>query len=444
MLSLASLAAAATIAIGFFSYAATAQRLNAQINSSIDSTASAMISAVHGGDADGGLGGGFRPPGAPTVDPLVLQQTLAPNGAVYSNFRGYLPITQQDRNVAALAHPFDGERRTITLDGRHYRMDTVAVGNGQGAVQVARDLTENEAVLASLRDRILFAVLAVVVAGALIGWWIATQITRRLTRLTDTAEKVAQTGSLDIEVPVQGSDETGRLAEAFNGMLAALARSKDDQQRLVQDAGHELRTPLTSLRTNTSLLRRHTLAPDEQAKVLDDLDSETRELTDLVNELVELATDRSRDEPTEDVRLGDVAKRVAARAERRTSRTVSVQSDDSIVLGRRQGIERAISNLVDNALKFDEGGKPVEIVVEKGAVTVLDRGPGIDPEDQKHVFDRFFRAVGARSQPGSGLGLSIVQEVATRHGGTVFAETREGGGSAIGFRLPLADNEDGG
>jgi two-component system, OmpR family, sensor histidine kinase MprB len=97
-----------------------------------------------------------------------------------------------------------------------------------------------------------------------------------------------------------------------------------------------------------------------------------------------------------------------------------------------------MSNLVDNALKFDEQGQaPVEIVVRQGRVTVLDRGPGVAPEDQPHLFDRFFRSVNARSRPGSGLGLSIVREVAQSHGGTVFAETRDGGGAAIGFTVPV-------
>jgi two-component system sensor histidine kinase MprB len=121
---------------------------------------------------------------------------------------------------------------------------------------------------------------------------------------------------------------------------------------------------------------------------------------------------------------------------------VKVDADDTVVLGRRQGLERAISNLVDNALKFDEQGlAPVEIVVREGRVTVLDRGPGIVGADLPHLFDRFFRSVNARSRPGSGLGLSIVREVAERHGGTVFAGPRDGGGAEIGFALPVGVRE---
>jgi two-component system sensor histidine kinase MprB len=186
------------------------------------------------------------------------------------------------------------------------------------------------------------------------------------------------------------------------------------------------------------VLRRHALEPDTRSQVLDDLESETRELTDLVNELVELATDRSREEPTEDVSLAELAERVAERAQRRSGRIVTVSADDTVVVGRAHGLERAISNLVDNALKFDEhGGAPVEILVRHGEVTVFDRGPGVKPDDLPHLFDRFFRSIDARSQPGSGLGLSIVREVAERHGGTVFARPRDGGGAAIGFTVPV-------
>jgi two-component system, OmpR family, sensor histidine kinase MprB len=439
VLALALLAAASTVSIGFFSYTATEQRLNTQINNSLSDAIATMVDRVSHGDHDAGLGG----PNAISLSgdaPLVRQQAIAPDGTIAGSSYGRLPVTAGDRALAA-GGPFGAHTvRTVTIDGQHWRIETFGLGGG-GAVQAARSLAENENVLASLRDRILIAAALVVIAAGLIGWWFALQVTRRLTRLTNTAEEVAQTGHLDIAVPVSGKDEAGRLGIAFNEMLSALARSKDDQQRLVQDAGHELRTPLTSLRTNASVLRRHELSPTERTQVLDDLDSEARELTDLVNELVELATDRSRDEPEELLRVADIVERVAQRAERRSGRHVAIDADTTVVVGRRQALERAISNLVDNALKFDQGDGPIEVVVKEGTVTVLDRGPGIEASDRDHLFDRFFRALSARSQPGSGLGLAIVRDIAERHGGTVFAGPRDGGGAAIGFRLPVADGD---
>ena len=124
--------------------------------------------------------------------------------------------------------------------------------------------------------------------------------------------------------------------------------------------------------------------------------------------------------PAEPVALGPMAAAVAARAERRHGRTVTVTADGSVVEASPPALERAISNLIDNAAKFDDPtGGPIEVVVDGGELTVLDRGPGIAPGDETRVFDRFYRAEGARSLPGSGLGLSIVREVAIGNGGSV-------------------------
>jgi two-component system sensor histidine kinase MprB len=442
LVALAVLAALATVAIGFFSYTATANQLNAQIDSQLDQLAATWAQQYSPGRSFGIPSGTaiFGPqfagvPGAPVGQFITSTQPIVTDP---SDNQMQLPVNKRDLEVAADAKPFRGTRRDVNIEQGHYRVETVSVGGHGGAVQVALSLHANDHVLHSLRDRIVLAALLVVALAGGIGLLIARRMTKRLITLTNTAEVVAQTGRLDVEVPVEGNDEAGRLGVAFNEMLSALARSKEDQQRLVQDAGHELRTPLTSLRTNMSVLRRHALTDDAREQVLDDLDSETRELTDLVNELVELATDRSRDEPTEDLFLADIAERVAGRARRRTDREVTVAADRSMVVARRAAVERAISNLVDNALKFQEDdAAPVEIVVHNGSVTVLDRGPGLLDDDIPHLFDRFYRSVNARSRPGSGLGLSIVRDVAERHGGSVFARPRPGGGSEIGFTLPV-------
>jgi two-component system sensor histidine kinase MprB len=128
-----------------------------------------------------------------------------------------------------------------------------------------------------------------------------------------------------------------------------------------------------------------------------------------------------------------VARRSAERVQRRTSRQVRVDADDSVVRGRCQGLERAVSNLLENAAKFDaDGREPIEVDIRQAEITVSDRGPGIDTHDTVRVFDRFYRAGTARGLPGSGLGLAIVRDVAEAHSGTVFARTRPGGGPRSG------------
>jgi two-component system sensor histidine kinase MprB len=320
-------------------------------------------------------------------------------------------------------------------------------------VQVAQQFSDTEDLLRELQQRTVLLVGAVVIASGLFGWWLARRITRRLVRLAGAAEDVARTGRLGIQVPVAGYDEVARLGRSFDRMLGRLAQSEEDQRRLVQDAGHELRTPLTSLRTNISMLRRiDELPPDAREELVADLAQESRELTDLVNELVALAAGRSDTEPVQRIDLADLAEDVAIASRRRTGRDVLIRvGGDTTVDGRPTALQRAISNLVENAAKFDREGKaPIEIAVtgpvRPGAgaggglprsvrIEVLDRGPGVVEGDLVRVFDRFYRATDARSLPGSGLGLSIVREVATGHGGAPFAFRREGGGAVIGFTV---------
>ena len=432
VLALVALATGATAAIGLFRYRTTQQQLLGEVDSSLAESATQFPRA--GGPDRPGEG---QDPDRFRSEGDTLVQVLYADGTAYALRGESIPVDDQDRAIAAAGRA-ESAYRDDTIDEESYRVLTVGVGGGRGAVQTARSLAETERVLAALRTRILIASLVVIVVAAVLGALIARQVTRRLVRLTGAAEQVTATGSLDVEVPVSGSDETGRLGSAFNDMLAALARSKEDQQRLVQDAGHELRTPLTSLRTNVYALRRaDELGEAQRDQVLDDLQGETEELTRLINEVVELATDRRDDEPEVAVRLRPLVERVAGRARQRWGRTVVVRADDSVVLGRPLALERAVGNLVENALKFDETGGAVDLTCVAGRVEVADHGPGFAEEDLPHVFDRFFRATSARSRPGSGLGLSIVHDVVEHHGGSVFAGNRPGGGAVVGFQLPV-------
>jgi two-component system, OmpR family, sensor histidine kinase MprB len=452
VLALALLATAATITVGTASFSATRHQLGRSVENSLDDAARQLRDRpfLGGGDGDDDdlvpgfdLDGDGGRPGRPGHDrprsfEQVLVQVLTPAGEVLLEpTSGPLPVGPSDLAVAAATDPDASSRHGATIDGESYRMLTVKFGNG--AVQLARSQRESQEVLERILRSVGLAVLLVAVGALLLGWLIARQVTRRLERLTEVAGAVATTGRLDVPVPVDGGDETGRLGRAFSGMLEALQRSRREQHQLVQDAGHELRTPLTSLRTNVSVLRRRhdSLAPEAREQLLADLDSETRELTSLVNELVELATDRRDDEVPQQLRLADVVERAASRARRRFGREVLVDADDSSLVGRVNGLERAVQNLVDNACKFSDDS-PVEVSVLDGLVVVADRGPGLVEADIPQLFDRFFRSVDMRSKPGSGLGLAIVKSIVEGHGGTVFARNRQGGGAEIGFVVPVS------
>jgi two-component system sensor histidine kinase MprB len=433
VLALVGCTAAASIAVGALSYGATALRLREEVDRSLEEATQELFAARR----------------AQSTPRLLLEraergagevdlQLIDAQGRALSGVGGVLlPISEADREIAASDVRGEQLLRTIDVDGTPTRMLTTAAGSGNGAVQAARSLEEPQRVLAALRTRILMVTGGVVAAAALAGWLIARQVTARLTRVTGAAERVAATGDLAVAVPVDGADEAARLGSAFNEMVGALARSRQDQQRLVQDAGHELRTPMTSLRTNLYTLRDYdSLSSSERARVLADLESETEELSRLIDEVVEVATDRRGDEPVMPVDLVALVQRVARRWSARTGRSIEVRAEPTTVQGRPAALRRAVGNLLENAAKFDGSDSPIEVRAGNGAVEVLDRGPGFSEADLPHVFQRFYRSTAARSTPGSGLGLSMVAEIASVHGGTVWARNRPDGGASVGFALP--------
>jgi two-component system sensor histidine kinase MprB len=236
------------------------------------------------------------------------------------------------------------------------------------------------------------------------------------------------------------TDEIGRLAVSFRSMLDALEASRQQQHRLIHDAGHEMRTPLTSMRANVALLERAVDLPaDERAEVLAAIGSELVELSSLFDEMIELATDQRDDElASAPLDLDHVVRNVAATWHRRSDRPITVESSSSMVMGDSAMLERALTNLVNNADKFSPPGTPIEIVASEGSVSVRDSGPGIPLEERPRIFDRFYRTEATRSMPGSGLGLSIVAQVVERHGGEVWVSDSPSGGADIGFRLPVS------
>jgi len=307
-------------------------------------------------------------------------------------------------------------------------------------VQVLRPLAESNTVLTVLRLRILMAVLSVILAAAACGWLVSRQVTRRLRDLAAAAALVADTGRLDVAIDPAGSDETGQLAGAFIRMLATLDRSQVAQRHLVQDAGHELRTPLTSLRTNLDVLARHPdLDAGQRREVVADLQGETRELTLLVNELVDLSLGEVTEAPPTQLSLAAVAERVASRARRRSRRVITIDADGSTAFAVQAQVERALANLLDNAIKFSPDDSPIAVTIAAGRLAVRDHGLGLAPDEVPRVFDRFYRSDHARQLPGSGLGLSIVSNIAIQAGGTVFAGNHPSGGAEVGFQLPPAE-----
>jgi two-component system sensor histidine kinase MprB len=342
-----------------------------------------------------------------------------------------LPVTKRMLAVAngTASDYFD----STTVSGVHIREYVSA--SPSGATVVVENLHPTDRALARIRFWALLIGGAGILIAAGLAAFVAAGALLPIRRLTAAAESVAATGDLSERVEHGADDELGRLATRFNEMLAALEESVGRQRRLVADASHELRTPLTAARANVDLVREGQLSQDETRHALDEASTELNALTTLLADLVELARGEERKLRVEEVHLDDLVAAAVERAKSRAPEATFITSlSPTVVDADPVLLERAIGNLLDNAVKYSPPGAPIEVSVRTGEVVVADQGPGVADEDLPRIFDRFYRAAGARSKPGAGLGLAIVREAAEAHGGTATVETGAGGAS---FRITL-------
>lgn len=349
---------------------------------------------------------------------------------------GLLPETTAAADVAA------GRRAAYysdaTVGGVRAMVLTAPLAPGL-AMQLAVPLDTVDEEVTSVGATLALLSAAGIALAALVGWGVARAGLAPVSRLAAVAEQVTATGNPGERVDVDRPDELGRLAASFNTMLGALQRSLVAQRQLVSDASHELRTPLTSMRLNIELLASDPgLSEQERQQILDRVAAQGAELGTLVSNVTELARGESLDREYDDVWLQDAVTAGLEAAKRDWPRTsFPAHLEPCVAYGDAERIRGAVRNLLDNAAKFSPPGEPVEVRLRGGELIVRDHGPGIAPDDLPHVFNRFYRAPSARAVPGSGLGLSIVRQVAEAHGGNVRAESPSGGGTLIRFRLPV-------
>ena len=392
-----------------------------------------------GGDCDGGRGLDFaRGPGFGRASGLRL--FVSPSGRPCTYGGGtVLPVPARARALAASGH---GRLYTdVTVSGQALRL--LAIGVPGGAIEVALSLAEVDGALSS--QLLLLALIAAggVALAALLGILVARTALSPIARFTRQAESIAaHPDRVEHErLEVRGDDELARLGSTFNATLDALEASIAAQRNLVADASHELRTPIATLRANLQLMRDEALlAPEDRDALRRDMIEELDELTRLVGDVVELARGAKPAVEPGELRLDMIVTEALERARRRAPKlTFEARLEPTLVLGEGPRIERAVTNLLDNAGKWGKPGTAVEVGLRDGILTVRDHGPGFHAEDLPFVFDRFHRARDARSAPGSGLGLAIVRQAAESHGGFVEAANAEGGGALmrIGFGRPL-------
>ena len=423
--------------VGFGAYAAAANQLYGQVDDSLNTRVNQIADALQRNNRP--MVPGFRQRN-PLTDELLqtefdaVTQIIDPTSGIVAT-AGKVDLPEHERDDA-MASSGDGfHRETVTLEGGNYRILTVAMPNGV-LIKVGKNVNDIDDAISGMRAWFIGIAVAGFGLAAIAGWMFASKVSKPIELLASSADDIARTEDLDHNVEVTGASEVTKLASSFNTMLAALRRSVTRQRQLVQDASHELRTPLTSLRANTELLQRPSLSDSERTAILTDMRAEIDELTELSSELSALATDQKAAEQPTTVDLREIADEIATRARRRTTGDITVSSiGETHVTARMHQLERAISNLVDNAIKFSPDGSDVAIIINDGHIVVQDNGPGISAADKPHVFDRFYRATATRSLPGSGLGLAIVAQFAEDHGIATIVEDAPHGGAVVGLQF---------
>ena len=422
--------------------------LRSELRGQVDDALAAQYAQVATRADRYGFGPELTLPAAPARGgaPSGPVQLLTSDGTILLPARSDLPlpVDDADRSVAA------GQRRILLRDtrtqGLHLRVLTVAVPGG--AIQLARSLRNVDATLGRLRLVLVLLCGAGTLLAAALGRIFGRRVIQPVSELTAAAEHITQTEDLARRIDVPGDDEVGRMAQRFNTMLDTLESSRralDDsvhaQRQLVADASHELRTPVTALRTNIEVLLAGDELPDEdRRRLLEDVRTETEELSALITDVIELARGDEPPAQLEDVQLDAlVAEAVHRAGRRRPAATFDAELEPTVVEGVPERLGRAVDNLLDNAAKYSPDGAVVEIELRGGVLTVRDHGPGIPAADRPHVFDRFYRGSGARGRPGSGLGLAIVRQVAETHGGTIAVDDAPGGGARFELRLPALE-----
>ena len=356
------------------------------------------------------------------------------------NSRGDLTLPYDSQTLAVAARTRDDYFSDAEIGGQPYRLYTRATQVVGVALIQGRQVGEIQNALGRLKLVLLTVTGGGLLLGAVLGWLTSGRALAPVRRFTAKTESIAGAPDLSQRLDVTSNDELGRLATSFNTTLDSLERSADAQRQLVADASHELRTPLASLRTNIEVLQRGSaLGVSDREELLSDVVTQTDELTNLVGDVVDIAGRGETTDYFQDLSLDEIVEAALVRVRRLAPQLEFVgEVEPWVVRGSPERLTRLVANLLDNATKWSPPGGRVEVGLHRGELSVRDHGPGIDPKDLPHIFDRFYRADAARSLPGSGLGLAIVRQVAEAHSATPVVENAEGRGARVSVRFPAA------
>lgn len=446
---------AAAVALSIVAAAAVAWLLVR--SSMMEEVDESLISRAHDMDQIVSAARSPRPGDAPEqrliemvqADPVGVQ-IVEPGGRVYQV--AFEPLTSSLEDASLPESPPAGDLRldTVTLGAEHYRV--LALTDPDGVVlRLIRPLSSVDSTLDSVAWSLAGIGAAGIALAAALGWAVSRAGLRPVDRLTAAAESVARTQDLTERVDAGPSenDEVARLARSVNTMLAALDKARSDQRQLVENASHELRTPLTVLRNDFGLLRRaerdpsRALTPQGREELLADLDTQVAALGEEVDEIIALAKGDQSSEPVQETELLELIARAVQRTRGlRPEVGIEVLGEQTVAPVHASVLERAVANLVRNAVQVSSAGGTVRVLLQNAdqhrelSIVVEDEGPGLREDEIPRLFTRFFRGADSRDRHGSGLGLAIVEQAAAAHSGTVEAANREGGGSRFALTWP--------
>ncbi len=302
--------------------------------------------------------------------------------------------------------------------------------------------------LSTVQWQLISVFVLIALAALVLALFLSQILTKPITDLSRSMRKMGK-GDLTVRVPVRGSGELRELAENYNTMAAQLERLDRTRSQFVSNASHELKTPLTTMKIMLENLMYQPDMPEElRREFMQDMNHEIDRLTGIVTDLLTLTradggTDGMKQEPVDMSALTEeVIRLLTPAAENRGQRLESSVEPGLQMMGNRARLNQILYNLTDNAIKYSpDGGRiAVSLRQEAGSLVwrVRDNGIGIPPEDQEHIFERFYRVDKARSREtgGTGLGLSIVKQLVAMHGGEITVRSEPGSGSEFKVVFP--------
>jgi signal transduction histidine kinase len=445
--------ALATVASVVVTYEVLLIRLDQEIDAALIQEAQEMTRLASGSDPDTGnpFGGNVR-----RIFGVYLQRNVPSQDEAFITFVGGRPYLRSPQVVpyrldtdpalvarwAATEHPDRGHVETPAGRVEYLALPLLVDGNTVG-VSVTAIFVERAKADADAAVRAAAAVvLAFLVFGSFVAWRLADRVARPVAALTRTARSISE-AEFGARIPVRGNDEVAQLAVTFNEMLDRLQQAFAAQRMFVDDAGHELKTPLTIVRGHLELLdlleqdteeRRATLAV-----VVDELDRMGRLVEDLLLLAKHVQPDFLR---LSIVDVGALTDELYAKAQALAQRTWKLEARASgLVVADRHRLTQAIVQLAHNAVRYgDEAGEITlgsSIVDGEARLWVRNTGPGVPPEEQRVIFERFRRGSGPRRTEGAGLGLAIVRAIAEGHRGRVELHSNAGEGATFTVVIPV-------